>query len=385
MMESLSQALQLDRNLTVDVFTAILGALVVGVSLKATHSVVRRREEKIIRSPRESVLSTLSASEQAALPYPPDAFPGGRDVDSPFGSMRVFEWGPENGRRVIFVHGITTSCLALGAVAQGMADRGCRVMLFDLWGRGYSDSPDLPHDERLYSTQILLAIASSPLPWTGGKSGGFSIIAYSLGACISTSFTAHFPDAVKSLVLLCPTGLIRPQHLVRKQRVLFAADYVPTLVMERFAKKTLQKPMYADENKEPSVEDLAKGELKEGAHTSLPPVPVSRKYPDITVMGAVQWHLHSHPGFVRSFLSTLRYAPISGQEEEWKKLGLRQDKIMIVAGSTDPIIIPEELKVDTEALLGKDKIDWNLIEGAHDIPVTEPEEICKRIAGFWGL
>ena len=102
-------------------------------------------------------------------------------------------------------------------------------------------------------------------------------------------------------------------------------------------------------------------------------------------MGAVQWHLQSHPGFVRSFLSSIRYAPISGQVEEWKKLGLRKDKTMIFAGTTDPIIIPDELKMDAEALVGKDKIDWHLIDGAHDIPVTESEKICDRIAKFWGL
>ena len=44
--------------------------------------------------------------------------------------MNVFEWGPENGRKVLLVHGITIPCLGLGAVAQGMVEKGCRVMLF---------------------------------------------------------------------------------------------------------------------------------------------------------------------------------------------------------------------------------------------------------------
>ena len=48
------------------------------------------------------------------LPYPPDVFPGARDVDSPYGKLRVYEWGPEDGRKVLFVHGITVPCLSLG-------------------------------------------------------------------------------------------------------------------------------------------------------------------------------------------------------------------------------------------------------------------------------
>jgi alpha-beta hydrolase superfamily lysophospholipase len=47
-----------------------------------------------------------------------------------YGTIRVYEWGPEDGRKVLFVHGITTSCLEVGAIAYWMAQRGCRVMIF---------------------------------------------------------------------------------------------------------------------------------------------------------------------------------------------------------------------------------------------------------------
>jgi hypothetical protein len=42
----------------------------------------------------------------------------------------VYEWGPENGRKMLWVHGLTILCLAVGAVAQGMVERGYRVMIF---------------------------------------------------------------------------------------------------------------------------------------------------------------------------------------------------------------------------------------------------------------
>ena len=87
-------------------------------------------------------------------------------------------------------------------------------MLFDLWGRGYSDCcVDLDQDDRFYFSQIMLAIISSPLSWTGGPDGGFSIVGYSMGGGIATAFAAYFPKLVKSLVLLAPAGLIRAQLL----------------------------------------------------------------------------------------------------------------------------------------------------------------------------
>lgn len=85
--------------------------------------------ERTLRSPR----ALLSAEENREHPLPNDVLPGARDVSTPYGSIRVYEWGPEDGQKVLFVHGITTPCLALGGVAHGLVDRGCRVMLFDLY------------------------------------------------------------------------------------------------------------------------------------------------------------------------------------------------------------------------------------------------------------
>lgn len=78
----------------------------------------------------KSLASRLSVQEAGALPYPPDAYPGARDVASPYGSLRVYEWGPEDGRRIVMVHGITNPSVALGGVAEGLVDRGSRVILF---------------------------------------------------------------------------------------------------------------------------------------------------------------------------------------------------------------------------------------------------------------
>ena len=44
--------------------------------------------------------------------------------------MRVYEWGPEDGSKVLCVHGITTTCMSIGGVAYGLVEKGCRVMLF---------------------------------------------------------------------------------------------------------------------------------------------------------------------------------------------------------------------------------------------------------------
>ena len=42
----------------------------------------------------------------------------------------MYEWGPEDGKKILFIHGISTSCMTVSRLAQAMADRGHRVMIF---------------------------------------------------------------------------------------------------------------------------------------------------------------------------------------------------------------------------------------------------------------
>ncbi|KFY12111.1 hypothetical protein V492_04089, partial [Pseudogymnoascus sp. VKM F-4246] len=169
-----------------------------------------------------------------------------------YGSIRVHEWGPEDGKKILLVHGITTPCLALGGIAHGLVAKGYRVMLFDLFGRGYSDSPtSLPHDLRLYTTQLLLVLSSSSLPWC--VPSGFSLLGYSLGGGIAAGFTAYFPHLVEKLVLLAPAGLIRPQHMSSRSKVLYCTGLLPEpLLIWLCERRLLAGPMYAKENKAPS-------------------------------------------------------------------------------------------------------------------------------------
>lgn len=124
--ETLARLLQSRKALL-----SLLGAFALGALFRGLVS--RPKRKSIIRSPRETLLPLLIPEEHKSLPYPPDILPGARDIDSPYGSIRVYEWGSEKGRKVLFIHGISTPSLALGAVAHALVEKGCRVMLFDLY------------------------------------------------------------------------------------------------------------------------------------------------------------------------------------------------------------------------------------------------------------
>lgn len=82
-----------------------------------------------IPSPLSTQLPNLSPSRIASLPYPPDIYPGARDVKTSYGTMRVYEWGNEDGRKMMMVHGDATSAPVWKRVATGLVAKGCRVIV----------------------------------------------------------------------------------------------------------------------------------------------------------------------------------------------------------------------------------------------------------------
>lgn len=105
-------------NLTINLPPLALLAVGFVLGLFARKINRRRHAISIILSPLQTLLPNLPTSELADLPYPPNALPGARDLATPYGDIRIYEWGPERGRKVLFVHGISTPSIALGAIVH---------------------------------------------------------------------------------------------------------------------------------------------------------------------------------------------------------------------------------------------------------------------------
>ena len=89
-----------------------------------------RQTPRTIPSPRDTLIPFISSKEALDLPYSPDLLPGARDVGTQYGTMRVYEWGPEDGQKVVLVHGDTNPAPMLAPIAHALVARGCRVMMF---------------------------------------------------------------------------------------------------------------------------------------------------------------------------------------------------------------------------------------------------------------
>jgi pimeloyl-ACP methyl ester carboxylesterase len=235
----------------------------------------------------------------------------------------------------------------------------------------------------LYSTEILIAITSSPIPWTPD---GLSIIGYSLGGGIAVDFTTAFPSMVKSLVLLAPSGLIRPSHFDWISRFMYS-DNVPDWLLEWAVERRLRggpiRPQVAKtgDEKNPTVGAEVEGN-RNPEHESAGLV---EGRPGLTIAETVKWQLDNHKGFVKAFCSSIKHSSIEKREETWKELAEREDQALIIAGKTDPVIVADELREDVFKVVGEENVRWRVVDSAHEFPVTKMEEVVGEIRSFWGI
>ncbi|KAI1121348.1 Alpha/Beta hydrolase protein [Nemania abortiva] len=339
-----------------------------------------------IQSPLATLIPFITPEEAAALAYPPDALPGARDVETFYGTMRVYEWGPVGGEKVLFVHGDATPSLVFSKIAQGLVDSGYRVMLFDLWGRGYSDTPlGCRHDVRLFASQILYALTSSPIPWMG-DGNRFSIVAFSLGGPISLAFTCVYPKAIQSLVLLGPAGLLRTLPEGYEDQLMHHPELAPS--PESIREKVREILEVA-----PSGPAL-NTKLDQGRAIPLEMGP-SRVEKSFDMGAILQWQFDHHRGHVRSFQDTVRYGPSRGREDLWGEVcdiiagrterdsALRGSKLLIFFGRDDGIVIGNETTEDILKLLPPAHLHVEYLPGGHGFPYPNSEKITQTILSVW--
>lgn len=270
------------------------------------------------------------------------------------------------------------------------------------FGRGYSDCPsDVPQDDRLFTTQIFLALNSSPISWTGAGSNKFSLVGYSLGGGIAASFASFFPQLLTSLILLAPSGLLRDSQISLQSRFLYSRGLIPEPVLKHLVARRLGAgPLITPKPKKDEKLNAGNVLTEELPSQGAANVQVlSRTYPQVTVPGAVKWQVNNHTGFVHAFMSSMRSGPILQQREwdtwtrigqrltaqrdlspvEQRRNGLPSDKVFVLCGSDDSIILKEHVSPDAAKALDGN-VQFKYFDAGHEFPSTRYDEVAQVIS-----
>lgn len=247
----------------------------------------------------------------------------------------------------------------------------------------------------------MLALTSSPISWTGAGSGKFCLVGYSLGGGIAAAFASFFPQLLSSLVLLAPSGLVRDSQVSFQSRLLYERGIMPESLLGYLVGRRLRAgPLVSPKKNKNEKLNAADALTEEMPSQSAAEIQIlSREYPHIDVPSAVAWQVNNHSGFVHAFMSSMRHGPILGQRQwgTWARLGeylsaqnstvsndkiekgLPSDKVHILCGNTDAIIIKDELVSDATAVLGGNAV-FKFYEAGHEFPSTRYDEVATYIA-----
>ncbi|KAJ7179777.1 Alpha/Beta hydrolase protein [Mycena filopes] len=121
----------------------------------------RRTRSKLnkLPAPVDPGLGSLPLNSRARVVYSEDWLEGGAYVQLPMGRVRYWLVGPVSDKKVVLIHGLTTPALVFKRLVPILIAAGYQILLYDLYGRGYSDAPqNITYDAHLYVTQLALLL-----------------------------------------------------------------------------------------------------------------------------------------------------------------------------------------------------------------------------------
>lgn len=117
------------------------------------------------------------------------------------GRRTHYRWhGREGAPVAVCVHGLTTPSYVWDAFVPILAGLGYRVLVYDLFGRGLSDTPKGAQSSTYFAEQLDELLdelqVKDPILLAG----------YSMGGAITATYAATRPSRLKTLVLIAPAG-----------------------------------------------------------------------------------------------------------------------------------------------------------------------------------
>ena len=125
----------------------------------------------------------------------------GAFIDLKHGRTHYRYFSPQSAPLAVCVHGLTTPSFVFEALADGLVAKGYRVLVYDHYGRGFSDRPTAAQDREFFVShldELLNAL---------GEHEKFLLIGYSMGGAVAAAYTAAFAQRVRNLVLVAPAGM----------------------------------------------------------------------------------------------------------------------------------------------------------------------------------
>lgn len=265
---------------------------------------------------------------------------GGSFIQLPSGFTHYELGGNDSGEIVVLVHGFSVPYFIYDPTFKFLTQSGFRVLRYDLFGRGYSDRPNLDYNLDLFVNQ--LADLLDALRFTRP----INLIGLSMGGLIASAFTVRHPQRVNKLVLIDPAGAkpIALTPMLKAAKIPFVAEAVLGLVGGEALVQSNAKDFF-----DPALVDHFSAQYR-----------IQMQY----------------KGFMRAILSTIRSGMLDSYIHVYESLGKIGKPILLLWGRNDNTIPLAHGETLCAAI---PRIEFQVIEKCGHIPHYEKPEVVDPI------
>src|SRR5580704_15226607 len=245
--------------------------------------------------------------------------------------------GPKDARTIVLVHGFSVPDFIWDPNFDALNAAGFRVLRYDLYGRGWSDRPDVPYDPDLFDQQLVQLLGALNI------TEPVDIVGLSMGGPITVNFATRHPASVRKVVLYDPAygkGSTPPWQV----RAPLVGDFVMNV---------LRAPT------------MTASQRDDFAHPE--------RYPDYFTKYATQMR---YEGFRRAVRSTiLNFFPVDNTGA-YTELGKSGKPVLLVWGRADQTV---PFSVSNEVRKAVPQAEFHAIDDAAHLPFYEHPEIVNPI------
>lgn len=209
---------------------------------------------------------------------------------------------------IVMVHGFSVPSYIWDSTYNAAIARGYGALRYDVYGRGYSDNPNVAYDAALYSSQLRELLASLKIEKK------INLMGLSYGGRIITAFAFQYPERIQNLIYVDPAGF---------ETIPASEDY-PALVTD---------DEIDDFKRSDNYKNMAIGQLGD-FYDPTPYVGWDKQYEEMM----------RFKGFVRALISTRKNSP--SMENEHKKIADSGIPVFAFWGEHDTVVKLEEVKAN---------------------------------------
>ena len=253
-----------------------------------------------------------------------------------------------NGDIIILVHGFSTPSFVWGGLIENFCNSGFKVLVYDHFGRGFSERPYIDYDEELYIRSLKGLIDDQ------GIKEKVHLVGYSMGGPIVGYFSEKYPTHTKSMSLIAPAGF--------QQNMSGVNSWTLKPIIGEWFWHVFSNRIYGV------------GKMSE---TSYSDDPLSINEEEFLEKFNKQL---AFKGFTESLLSTVRCFNLFDCRRMYKDVGDLNIPTFVIWGKVDGVVPYSSSNNLKECIPHAELL--TIEEGTHDITYRQPTEVGNSIVDF---